>query len=164
MTERIIEANGITIWTESFGDPTDAPLLLIMGATAQGIYWPDDFCQALVEQSRFVIRYDNRDTGQSTCFDFATNPYTLDDLAADAIAVLDAYGIEQADIAGASMGGMITQTLMIQAPERVRSATLIMSSPLSGGGAMRLRSRPTSCRGRTRSGWPKRWRTSPRFP
>ncbi len=134
MTERIIEANGITIWTESFGDPDDAPLLLVMGATAQGIYWPEEFCQALVDQGRFVIRYDNRDTGQSTCVDFATDPYTLDDLAADAIGVLDAYGIERADIAGASMGGMITQALMIQSPARVKSATLIMSSPLSGGG------------------------------
>lgn len=134
MTERIINGNGIRIWTESFGDPNDVPLLLIMGASAQGIYWPEHLVQKFVDQGRFVIRYDNRDTGQSTCFDMAANPYTLDDLSADAVAILDAYGIDKAHVAGASMGGMIAQLLAINFPERLLSATLIMSSPISGGG------------------------------
>ena len=134
MTERMIKANGIDIWTEDFGDPTDPPLLLIMGATASGIYWHQDFVQRLVEQERYVIRYDNRDTGQSTCFDFQDAPYTLDDMAADAVGVLDAYDIAVAEIAGASMGGMIVQALALQHRSRIRSATIIMSSPLSGGG------------------------------
>ena len=135
MAEKIVRANGIDIWTEDFGDPADPPVLLIMGASAQGIYWHESLVQAIVDRGRYVIRYDNRDTGQSTCFDIAQNPYTLDDLAADAVGVLDAYGIEAADVAGASMGGMIVQALAIQQRDRIGSATIIMSSPLSGGGA-----------------------------
>lgn len=135
MAQRMVRANGIEIWTESFGDAGEPALLLIMGASAQGIYWRDAFIERLVAQGRRVIRYDNRDTGQSTCFDFAAQPYALDDLAADAVGVLDAYGIESADVAGASMGGMIVQALAIHHRQRIRSATMIMSSPLSGGAA-----------------------------
>lgn len=131
MTERILKANGITLWTESFGDPGGVPMLLIMGASAQGLYWPDGLVQRLVDQGRFVIRYDNRDTGQSTCFDFAENPYTLDDMTDDAAGVLDGYGLESAHVAGASMGGMIVQQLAIQHRPRLQSATIIMSTPLA---------------------------------
>ena len=134
MTERMVEANDIDIWTEDFGDPSHTPLLLIMGATASGIYWHEDFVQRLVERNRYVIRYDNRDTGQSTCFNFDQTPYTLDDMARDAVGVLDAYDIPSADVAGASMGGMIVQALALQHRSRINSATIIMSSPLSGGG------------------------------
>ncbi len=132
MTERIVNANGIEIWTEDFGDPGDPALLLVMGATAQGIAWPDEFCELLAQGGRYVIRYDNRDTGQSTCRDYATHPYTVSDMALDAVGVLDAYGIERAHVAGASMGGMICQALAIEHPERVCTLTSIMSSP---GGA-----------------------------
>ena len=135
MAEKIVRANGIDIWTEDFGDPADPPLLLIMGASAQGIYWHESLVQAIVDRGRYVIRYDNRDTGQSTCFEVGAPPYTLDDMAADAVGVLDAYGIAVADVAGASMGGMIVQALALQHRDRIRSATIIMSSPLSGGGA-----------------------------
>ena len=129
MSERVVGANGIEIWTEDFGDPADPALLLVMGATAQGIAWPDEFCQQLADGGRHVIRYDNRDTGQSTCRDYATNPYTVSDMAADAVGVLDAYGIDAAHVAGASMGGMITQALAIEHPTRVITMTSIMSSP-----------------------------------
>jgi pimeloyl-ACP methyl ester carboxylesterase len=78
-----------------------------------------------------VIRYDNRDTGQSTCFDFAQAPYTLADMARDAAGVLDAFGIARADAVGASMGGMIVQTLALEQPARVRTLTSIMSTPLA---------------------------------
>jgi pimeloyl-ACP methyl ester carboxylesterase len=134
MAERMIDSNGIRLWTESFGDPGNPTLLLIMGASAQGIQWPEPFIEKFVERKYHVVRYDNRDTGQSTCFDFSRNPYTLDDLANDAVGVLDAYDVGSAHLAGASMGGMITQTLMIRQPKRVRSAAIIMSSPLAGGG------------------------------
>ena len=134
MAERIVKANGIEIWTEDFGDPSDPAVLLVMGASAQGIFWPDEFCDQIVAAGRYVIRFDNRDVGQSTCFDFATDPYTLPDMARDAVGVLDAYGIECAHVVGASMGGMICQTLAIEHPERVISFTSIMSSP--GGGAV----------------------------
>jgi pimeloyl-ACP methyl ester carboxylesterase len=134
MAERMIDSNGIRLWTEDFGDRRNPTLLLVMGASAQGIQWPVPFIDEFVARKYHVIRYDNRDTGQSTCFDFAKNPYTLDDLANDAVGVLDAYDVGSAHVAGASMGGMITQVLMIKQPKRVRSATIIMSSPLSGGG------------------------------
>ena len=134
MTERMIKANGIDICTEAFGDPGGEPLLLIMGASAQMLYWTDEFIQPFVDQGRYVIRYDNRDTGRSTSFDFAASPYTLDDLVADAVGVLDALQLDRAHVAGASMGGMIAQGLCIHHADRLKSATLIMSSPLSGGG------------------------------
>ena len=132
MSERMIVANGIELWTEDFGKRRDPALLLIMGASAQGIQWPEAFVARLVDRGFYVIRYDNRDTGQSTCVDFASAPYTLTDLARDAVGVLDAYELPSAHVVGASMGGMIVQTLMMHHAERVRSATIIMSSPLSG--------------------------------
>ena len=134
MTERMIKANGIDICTEAFGDARGEPLLLIMGASAQMLYWTDEFIQPFVNRGSYVIRYDNRDTGRSTCFDFASSPYTLDDLVKDAVGVLDAYQLDRAHVAGASMGGMIAQGLCIHHPDRLKSATLIMSSPMSGGG------------------------------
>ena len=134
MTERVVTANGIRIWTEDFGREGDPSILLVMGASAQGIMWPDEFCEALATGGRHVIRYDNRDTGRSTCFDFAEQPYTLNDMAADAVGVLDAYGIGAAHVVGASMGGMIAQTVAINHPERVLTLTSIMSTP--GGAAV----------------------------
>jgi pimeloyl-ACP methyl ester carboxylesterase len=102
MAERVIDSNGIRIWTEDFGDRGNPTLLLIMGASAQGIQWPVPFIHEFVARKYYVIRYDNRDTGQSTCFDFAKTPYTLDDLADDAVGVLDAYDIGSAHVAGSS--------------------------------------------------------------
>ncbi len=134
MTERMIKANGIDICAEAFGDPEGVPLLLVMGASAQMLYWTDEFMKPFIDQGRYVIRYDNRDTGRSTCFDIAADPYTLDDLVADAVGVLDAYDLDKAHVAGASMGGMICQGLCIHHADRLKSTTLIMSSPLSGGG------------------------------
>jgi pimeloyl-ACP methyl ester carboxylesterase len=132
MAERIIEANGIQLWTEDFGDRSGVPLLLVMGASAQGIQWPEPFIARLVDRGFYVIRYDNRDVGQSTCVDFAKQPYTLADMANDAVGLLDAYDIAATHVVGASMGGMIAQTLMIDHADRLRSATLVMTSPLSG--------------------------------
>jgi pimeloyl-ACP methyl ester carboxylesterase len=134
VTERVVQANGIEIWTENFGDASHPTVLLIMGASAQGILWRDDMCEALVAGGRHVIRYDNRDTGQSSCFDFAEQPYALSDMARDAVAVLDAYGIDRAHAVGASMGGMIGQTVAIEHPGRLLSLTSVMSSP--GGNPM----------------------------
>lgn len=131
MSERVIEANGCELWTEDFGDPAAPCVLLVMGATAQGILWPEEFCEALAAGGRHVIRYDNRDTGQSTCFDFSRQPYTLSDMARDAVGVLDAYGVPAAHVVGASMGGMIGQVLALEHRDRVLTLTLIMSSPAS---------------------------------
>jgi pimeloyl-ACP methyl ester carboxylesterase len=134
VAERVVEANGVDIWTEDFGDPADPTILLVMGAGQQTIRWPDEFIDRLVAGGKHVIRYDNRDVGQSTCLDFEKDPYTIADMAADAVAVLDSYGVDQADVVGASMGGMIVQTVALNAPARVRTKTSIMSTPLAGGG------------------------------
>ncbi|WP_257461645.1 alpha/beta fold hydrolase [Archangium lipolyticum] len=130
MAERMVKANGIELWTESFGDSTHPAILLVMGASAQGLGWPDELIEQLVSGGHYVIRYDHRDTGQSTCFDFQKNPYTMTDMAADAVGVLDAYGISTVHLVGASMGGMISQIVSILHPERVRTLTLMMSTPL----------------------------------
>jgi pimeloyl-ACP methyl ester carboxylesterase len=138
-------SNGIELEYDSFGDPTDPALLLVMGFTAQMTAWEEAFCQRLAGGGRFVVRFDNRDCGLSTKLDGVTVdmgallgvmaggpapavPYLLSDMAADAIAVLDDLGIEQAHILGASMGGMIVQTIAIEHPERVLTLTSVMST------------------------------------
>lgn len=138
-------ANGIEIEYESFGSG-DEVLLLIMGLGAQMILWDDEFCEALAERGPRVIRFDNRDVGLSTHFselgipnvaemfgDLAagkplTAPYSLDDMADDTAGLLAAIGVESAHICGASMGGMIAQTLAYRHPARVKTLTSIMSS------------------------------------
>ena len=127
--ERMIEGNGIGICTDSFGDSADPCILLVMGAGASMLLWEVDFCQRLADGGRFVIRYDNRDTGKTTSCPLGEPNYTIDDMAADGAAVLDAYGIDKAHIAGASMGGMITQLIGLNHPDRVLTLTPIMSTP-----------------------------------
>jgi pimeloyl-ACP methyl ester carboxylesterase len=133
VAERVVGANGVDIWTEDFGEPSNPTILLVMGAGGQAILWPEEFIDALVAGGKHVIRYDNRDVGQTTCFDFEKDAYTIADMAADAVAVLDAYGVHHADVVGASMGGMIVQTVALNAPDRVHTMTSIMSTPLARG-------------------------------
>ncbi len=141
-----IKANGITIEYETFGDRSDPALLLVMGLGGQLTLWPEAFCRLLADRGFYVIRYDNRDIGLSEKFDSAglpdlaaamaaayggkklTPPYSLADMAADGIGLLDGLGIERAHIAGASMGGMIVQHMGFGFPERVLSLTSIMST------------------------------------
>ncbi len=131
---------------DTFGDPSLKPLLLIMGLGAQMINWDEEFCTKLVERGFYVIRFDNRDVGLSTKFDEAGEPdlmklyaqvakgekieafYTLDDMADDAIGLLTAINIDKAHICGASMGGMIAQTVAYRHPSHVLSLISIMSS------------------------------------
>jgi len=127
---------------ERFGDPAAPPALLIMGGGAQMIWWPEEFCAELVARGVQAIRFDSRDAGLSTHFaqaplpdlkaalagDFSTVSYTLSDMAADSVGLLDALGIESAHIVGASLGGMIAQTMAIEYPDRVRSLTSMMST------------------------------------
>lgn len=127
--ERVVKANGIDVWCESFGDVNDPAVLLIMGAGAQGTSWDEPFCEELAAAGRYVIRYDNRDTGVSTCFDFESSPYDLGDLAADAAGLLDALGLPSAHVVGASMGGMIAQELAINFPGRMATLALLITSP-----------------------------------
>ena len=138
--------NAVTLEYETHGDPGNPPLLLIMGLGAQLTLWPIELVEALVARGYFVIRHDNRDIGLSTKFTEAgvpdmssvvmalmagkkpDIPYTLSDMAGDAMAVLDAAGVTKAHIVGASMGGMIAQLVAVEHPDRVLSLTSIMSS------------------------------------
>src|ERR1700760_4387062 len=118
-------SNGsVEIEYESFGDDQPETVLLVNGLGSQMTRWPEAFCEKLVAKGYRAIRYDNRDTGRST---WPSEPYTLSDMAADGIAVLDAAGVQKAHLAGVSMGGMIVQAIAIEHPERVLSLTSIMS-------------------------------------
>ena len=121
-------ANGIEIEYETMGDPSARPLLLIGGLADQLIHWDDDLCRDLSRRGHFIIRYDNRDAGLSTKFDNAASPYTLEDMADDAIGLLDALRIAKAHICGMSMGGMIAQTIAIRHPSRILSLISIYSA------------------------------------
>jgi len=132
---------------DHFGNPTDPALLLIMGFTAQMVAWEEEFCQQIADRGHFVIRFDNRDCGLSTKLhgvdsnsdavimaammetEMPPAPYTLSDMAADAMQVLDHLNIERAHIMGASMGGMIAQTVAIEHPHRVKTLISVMSQP-----------------------------------
>jgi len=135
MTERIVRADGIELATEAFGDPKHPPLLLIMGAMASMLWWPDEFCELLASRKRRVIRYDNRDTGRSTSYEPGSPGYTLEDMANDAVRVLDAYEAGTAHIVGMSLGGQIAQLASLKFPARVVTLTAISSSPLGSAGA-----------------------------
>lgn len=118
------------IISETFGDPADPALLLIMGAMASMLWWPEALCRNLAGAGLYVIRYDNRDTGRSTKYRPGRPPYTFDDMADDAIDVLDKHGIDKAHVAGMSMGGMIAQLVALKHPSHVASLTVISSSPM----------------------------------
>ena len=142
MPEQICRVGDIDIAYETFGDPEQPALLLVMGLATQMIAWPDDFCTELAGHGFHVIRFDNRDVGRSTAMRDLAVPtlrqlalrskkaagYTLSDMAADAVGLLDHLGIERAHVVGASMGGMIAQTIAIEHPERVLSLSSIMSN------------------------------------
>jgi proline iminopeptidase len=141
-----LNANGIRIAFDTAGDPKAVPLLLISGLGLQLTAWPDELVEGLVELGFYVIRYDNRDTGLSTKFEHAGTPslglawlkslvrwpirppYTVEDMADDAVGVLSALGVARAHVVGMSMGGMIGQLLAARFPSRVLSLTSIMSS------------------------------------
>ncbi|WFF04721.1 alpha/beta fold hydrolase [Micromonospora sp. WMMD1076] len=123
----------VNIWSEEFGAATDTPILLIMGSMSQGVLWPDEFVGRLVAGGRRVIRYDHRDTGMSDTVDFAVDPYGWDDIKNDVYRVLDTHGLESAHLVCHSAGGLLGQFIALERPERVRSLTVIGSSPLGGG-------------------------------
>ena len=129
MAERMIEANGVELCTEAFGDPADPPILLIGGIAASMLWWEEDFCRMLAGGARFVIRYDHRDTGRSVTYEPGRPEYTGADLTADAAGVLDGFGIPAAHLVGVSAGGGIAQELALDSSDRVLSLILISTSP-----------------------------------
>lgn len=147
-----VPVGDVEIAYETFGDPADPPLLLVMGLGAQMLVWPDDFCRALADAGHHVVRFDNRDVGLSTHLDDVPPPrlrdlllrrrrppYRIDDLADDALGLLDALGMGSAHVVGVSMGGFIAQTMALRQAGRIRSLTLIMTST----GSLRVgRARP----------------------
>ncbi|MFG2062570.1 alpha/beta fold hydrolase [Micromonospora sp. NPDC048871] len=130
MTERVISAGDVKLWSQGFGDPADPALLMIAGGNLSAYGWPDEFVQRLAAAGLFVIRYDHRDTGRSTCRDYQKYPYTYDDMAADAIAVLDGWDIAAAHVVGMSMGMSLAQVMVLNHPDRVRSLTLMLGGAL----------------------------------
>ncbi|MFI0796198.1 alpha/beta fold hydrolase [Micromonospora rubida] len=128
--EKFVRSGELRLWTERFGDPAAPPVLLIMGTSVQGIGWPEELVAALVDGGCQVIRYDHRDTGRSDTVDFAVNPYALADMAADAAAVLDGHGVPAAHVVGISLGGAIGQWLALHRAPRVRTLTVLSSSPM----------------------------------
>src|SRR4051794_4470417 len=127
--ERMVEANGVELCTEPFGDPADPPILLVMGIGGSMLWWEEGFCRMLAGGGLFVIRYDHRDTGRSITYEPGRPGYTGDDLVADAAGVLDAHGIPAAHVAGVSAGGAFAQLLALTERERVVSLVLISTSP-----------------------------------
>ena len=143
---RKASSNGIEICYDTFGDRKGRPLILIMGLATQMIAWPDPFCRMLAEAGHYVVRFDNRDVGQSSRIEHlyvpdvegllaetaagrqVWVPYTLLDMANDTIGLMDALGIEKAHACGLSMGGMIAQVMAIEYPERLMSLISVMSS------------------------------------
>jgi pimeloyl-ACP methyl ester carboxylesterase len=141
MNEQFADIGPVTLCYETFGEPTDPALLLIMGLGTQMVAWREDFCQTLVDRGFFVIRYDNRDCGKSTSMEgppittrelvtkrVKKPAYTLAEMADDAVALLDHLGIHKAHIVGASMGAMIGQHVAVRYPGRVLSLASLMAS------------------------------------
>jgi pimeloyl-ACP methyl ester carboxylesterase len=133
VAERMIEANGVELCTEPFGVPGDPPVLLVMGVSGSMLWWEEGFCRLLAEGGRFVIRYDHRDTGRSITYEPGRPQYTGADLVADAVGVLDAYGIAAAHVVGVSAGGAFAQLLSLGFPDRVLTLVLISTSPATPG-------------------------------
>lgn len=127
-TSKFIQVNSTKIWFETMGSKNNPPLLLINGNSSDAFMWPWEFCKMLVDSGFYVIRYDQRDTGLSTHVDFSQNPYTLIDMAEDALAILDDLEFSKAHILGYSTGGAIAQILAVHHPDRVASLTLMMTS------------------------------------
>lgn len=125
----LLPVNGVELCVDTFGSPVDPAILLIHGASASMDHWEPAFCERLAEASRYVVRYDHRDTGQSTSYEPGHPQYAGADLVADPIGILDALGIGRAHLVGISMGGAIAQQLAVEYPDRVASATFIATSP-----------------------------------
>lgn len=123
-------ANNLTLHTEAFGNHSNPACLLISCKQGTARLWSDDFCEHLANQGLFVIRYDHRDVGESSAIDWQKAPYTMQDLADDAVKVLDGYGTKKAHVIGDSLGGWLCQWIGVNHPERVLSLVIISAAPI----------------------------------
>lgn len=127
--KKLVQVNGIDLCVETFGEPGDPAILLIMGGGAAMDWWEDEFCERLAAGSRFVVRYDQRDTGESVSYEPGSPGYTDRDLINDAVGLLDGFDLPSAHIVGMSMGSEIAQALALDHPSRVASLTVMSGSP-----------------------------------
>jgi pimeloyl-ACP methyl ester carboxylesterase len=127
-----IPSGDATICTEGFGEASHPAMLLIMGQMASMLWWPEAFCRQLADAGRFVIRYDQRDTGRSTSYEPGHPGYTLADSIGDAVAVLDGHGLDRAHVVGMSGGGVLAQLVALDHPERTATITAISTTPVGG--------------------------------
>jgi pimeloyl-ACP methyl ester carboxylesterase len=130
--EKLVWANRVELCLETFGPPAEPALLLMAGATSSMDWWEDGLCARIAAGPRFVIRYDQRDTGRSVGYEPGSPEYTGADLIGDALGIIDALGVKTAHVVGTSMGGGLAQWLAFAHPERVASLTLVSTSPGSG--------------------------------
>lgn len=135
MSVRLICTEGIELATEAFGDPTDPPVLLRMGGMASMLWWPEEFCRRLAARRRFVIRFDQRDSGLSTKYPRGRPGYGFEDAVDDVFSVLDGYGIRAAHLTGFSQGGMVCQGAAIKHSTRVLSLIAISTTPIGVDGS-----------------------------
>lgn len=131
---RMVRANGVDLCVETFGDPTDHPVLLISGGASSMMFWTGEFCTSLAGADRFVLRYDHRDTGRSVHYPAGAPEYTMNDLMADAVGIIDAFGLGRVHVVGISMGGDIALQLGLRHADRVASLTLLSTSLAGPGG------------------------------
>jgi pimeloyl-ACP methyl ester carboxylesterase len=131
--KRLLPVGEVTLCAETFGEQDDPALLLIAGTSGPMDGWDAGFCRLLAERGRYVIRYDNRDTGQSTSYPPGHPPYGFDDFVDDAIGLLNALEVERFHVAGGSLGGAVARALALRLPGRCRSLILVSSTPLAPG-------------------------------
>src|SRR5918995_3526487 len=131
MRARDIDTNGISLHCEAVGYRADPAVLLIMGAMSSAVWWPEELCRRLAGRGRYVIRYDHRDTGKSTSYAPGEVSYAVEDLADDAVGVLDGYGLDRAHLVGMSLGGYLAQLVALKYPSRALTLTLIASERLA---------------------------------
>jgi pimeloyl-ACP methyl ester carboxylesterase len=130
----MIEANGVDLCTEAFGDQAHPPILLIAGIGSSMLWWEEGFCRMLATGGRHVVRYDCRDTGRSVTYPIGEPGYSSAELLDDAVGVLDAYGVAAAHVVGVSSGGGFAQELAVDRPDRVRSLILISTTFATSSG------------------------------
>lgn len=130
MQEKFVSAGNRSLWSQATGPDDGETILLIAGANASGLMWPDEWVELLTSKGFRVVRYDHRDTGRSTFMEFDQSPYTVEELAGDAVTILNAWQVTKAHVVGLSIGATLGQVLALDYPERLASLTLMCGAAL----------------------------------